>query len=118
MADHNRLGKEGEDLAVAWFTERGYQVLYTNWRYSYHEIDLIAMHNNVLHFIEVKSRSSYSYGFPEEKVTRGKILRLFKAADEFLYRHPDYHDICFDILSIIKPFGKSAEYYFIEDVYV
>jgi putative endonuclease len=118
MADHNELGKEGEELAVAFFTEKGYEVLYTNWQFSHYEIDLIAMHNNVLHFIEVKSRSSRWYGFPEEKVTRKKILSLFKAADEFLYRHPDYHDICFDILSIVKPFNKEAEYFLIEDVYV
>jgi putative endonuclease len=118
MAEHNELGKEGEELAVTFFTAKGYQVLHTNWRFGKHEIDLIAMHNNILHFIEVKSRSYSTYGFPEEKVTRKKILALFKAADEFLYRHPDYHNICFDILSIVKRFGEDAEYFLIEDVYI
>ena len=118
MAGQNTLGKEGEELAVAYFNGKGYTVLHTNWKFAQHEIDLIALHGKCLHFIEVKSLSTNRFGFPEEKVTRKKILFLFKAADAFLYIHPDYKEIQFDILSINKHPSGEVEYFLIEDVYV
>ncbi|MDB5197888.1 MAG: hypothetical protein JWP88_2259 [Flaviaesturariibacter sp.] len=118
MAQHNVLGKEGEALAVAYLMERGYQVLHCNWRFSHYEIDIIALLNNRLHFIEVKSRSSKDFGFPEEKVTKKKFQNLAAAASEFLFQNLQYKHIQFDILSINKPAGAPAEYFMIEDVYL
>jgi len=117
MASHNLLGKEGELLATRYLKERGYEVLYNNWRFSRFEIDIIATKASLLHFIEVKARSSKRHGFPEEKVTQKKFGFLAAAADEFLYRHPQYKHIQFDILSINKLPDGSAEYFMIEDVY-
>lgn len=117
MATNNRLGKEAEELAVAYFRSRGYHILHTNWRFAWHEIDLIATENKLLHFVEVKFRTTTVYGFPEEKVNRKKFNCLCRAADEFLYRHPDYKYIQFDILSINQLPGNEVEYFLIEDVY-
>ena len=58
MAVHNQLGKKGEDMAEAYLLQIGYQVLHRNWRHSHYEIDIIAIKNEVLHFVEVKLRSS------------------------------------------------------------
>lgn len=116
MALHNTLGKEGEQLACAYFIKKGYQVLHQNWRHAHYEIDLIAIKNGVVHFIEVKARSSKAFGFPEEKVTKKKFKFLASAADEFLFRHPHYKHIQFDILSINKV-QNEEEYFLIEDIY-
>jgi len=117
MALHNLLGKEGELLATRYLRDKGYEVLYNNWRFSRFEIDIIATKNNRLHFTEVKSRSSKKHGFPEEKVTKQKFQFLAAAADEFLYRNPQYKHIQFDILSINKLPDGTAEYFLIEDIY-
>jgi putative endonuclease len=118
MAEHNELGKLGEDLANDYLAQRGYSILHRNWRYGRYEIDIIAQKGRVLHFVEVKTRASNVYGFPEENVTRKKIRRLLLAADEFLYRHPDYHHIQFDVLAINKWGEQPAEYLLFEDIYL
>lgn len=117
MALHNTLGKTGEDLAAAYLTERGYQLLHRNWRYSHYEIDIIALREGKLHFVEVKMRSSNQYGFPEEAVTKKKFKRLLNAADEFLHQHPQYRHVQYDILAITQHRNQPPDYFLIEDVY-
>ena len=58
MALHNAVGTEGENIAAAWLTEKGYQVMFRNWRHSHYEIDIIALKDKMLHFIEVKCFTS------------------------------------------------------------
>ncbi len=118
MAAHNDKGKEGEQLAVSYFTELGYELLHRNWRYRHWEIDIIASKNNMLHFIEVKCRSSAMYGFPEEAVSRKKIRNLIEASAEYLYCNPEWKKIQFDVLSISLEKNRQPEYFLIEDVYL
>ena len=115
---HNKLGSEGEELASAWLVEKGYRILFRNWRYSYYEIDIVAVKGKVLHIIEIKTRNESHFGFPEDSVTRKKFRHLQKAADEFLFRHPGYRWIQFDILSITIRKGKGAEYFLLEDIFL
>ncbi|HUQ96064.1 MAG TPA: YraN family protein [Chitinophagaceae bacterium] len=118
MARHNEFGKKGETLAAAYLTTLGYEILHCNWRYSHYEIDIIALKNAVLHFIEVKSRSSKTFGLPEDGVTKTKFNRLLLAADEFLFQHPAYRHVQYDILAITITKGKEPEFFLIEDVYL
>lgn len=116
MAQHIDSGKQGEQLAEEYLLQHQYTVLHRNWRDSYHEIDIIALKNNVLHFVEVKLRSSKNFGMPEENVTRKKFRFLTRAAEAFLFQHPQYKQIQFDILSI-NMVGAEKEFFFIEDVF-
>lgn len=118
MARHNDIGKHGEALAAGYLTNRGYTILHTNWRYSHYEIDIIALKGAVLHFVEVKSRSSKNFGLPEEGVTKKKFQSLLNAADEFLFQHPEYRHVQYDILSISTFKDKAPEFFLIEDVYL
>ena len=95
-----------------------YEILFLNWRHSHYEVDIIAKKDDTLHFIEVKTRSSWHYGKPEESVNRKKIQDLLKAANGFLNQYPKYVDFRIDILSITKHPEKETEYFFIEDVYL
>lgn len=72
MAWHNETGKTGEKLAADWL-EKGFTILEKNWRHKRLEVDIIAEKDNLLHFIEVKSRSSQNYGLPEESVSLKKL---------------------------------------------
>lgn len=116
MAQHLHTGKHGEDLAAAWLAAQGFEVLHRNWKYSYFELDIVATRDGVLHFIEVKTRTTDTYGHPEEGVTTKKMKRLMQAGEEYLYLHPDWKRIQYDILSIRLHKHKSPEYFFIEDV--
>ena len=117
MAQHNDLGKEGEKLAAIYFIQNGYGILYTNWRHRNWEIDIIATKNDMLHFIEVKTRSSLNFGHPEEKIDKKKINYLINASEEFLFQQPQWKRIQFDVLSITLLKDKEPEYFLIEDVY-
>jgi putative endonuclease len=83
MAQHIELGKQGEKLAADYLVRLNYSILRRNWRYSRYELDIIALKNNVLHFIEVKLRSSKSFGFPKEQVSKKKFRDLTKAGEAF-----------------------------------
>ena len=117
MAAHNDTGKFGENLAAIYFTQKGYEILHSNWRHGHWEVDIIATKNNMLHFIEVKTLSSDKYGYPEEKIDRKKIRYLIDASEQFLYLYPQWQRIQFDVLAITILKNKAPEYFLIEDVY-
>jgi putative endonuclease len=118
MALHNELGKTGEELAVSWLLQNGYEILHRNWRYSYYELDMVARKDKFLHFVEVKTRNYSRVGYPEDDVTKKKFKRLQRAADEWLFQHPGHPWIQYDILSIILHKDKEPEYFFMEDVFL
>ena len=118
MAVHLDLGKRGEELALNYLLQNGFEILFRNWRHSYYEVDLIATKNGFLHFVEVKIRTSKKFGLPEESVTKKKIRFLLNAADQFLYLHPEFKNFQLDILSITANRNAPPEFFLIEDIYL
>lgn len=105
-------------MAVEYLLKKGFSVLHQNWRHGHWEVDIIASKNNTLHFIEVKTRRTKKFGFPEEDVTKKKLENLINASEEFLFLNPEWKLLQFNILSITLSKNMPAEYFFIEDVYV
>jgi len=118
MAQHNDLGKLGEELAVAYLREHKFEILFCNWRYSHYEVDIIAQKNGLPHFVEVKLRTSSRYGTAQESVSAKKLRFLITAADAFLVQHPRYKDFRIDVLGISLEKDGTASYVFMEDAYV
>ena len=118
MALHNTVGLDGENLAVDWLKQNGYEIMHRNWRHSYYEIDIIASKNKMLHFIEVKCRNASPFGYPEDSVTKKKFNHMKRAADEFLFLNPGHRWIQYDILSITLHKNKEPEYFLLEDVFM
>jgi putative endonuclease len=118
MALHNQLGKQGEEIAEKYLLQDGYEILHRNWRHSHYEIDIIAKKNEIIHFVEVKLRSSKTFGFPEATVKKKKFKFLLQAADEFLFRNQQYRHVQYDILSINISTNKEPELFLIEDIYL
>ena len=118
MASHIDFGKLGEQLAEDFLIDKGYTILHRNWRHSHYEIDIVALKNDLPHFVEVKTRSSKQFGEPEESVNKKKIRSLLQAADEFLFQNPQYKNFRIDILSINIHRQEEPQYFFIEDVYL
>ena len=118
MARHNETGKKGEALAASYLQQQGFTVLHSNWRHERYEIDIIATREEVLHFIEVKTRQSLCFGLPEESVTYQKIRHIVTAGVAFQYQYPSWKRVQYDVLSIVLIDEQPPEYLFIEDVYL
>ena len=119
MADHNDLGKLGEELAVEFLEKNGYSILETNWTFQKAELDIIAQKENILAVIEVKTRSSIEFGLPQDFVKPQKIQLLVKAINEYVTVNELDVEVRFDIIAIHKEASnfnighiEEAFYYF------
>jgi len=89
----NNLGAEGEKVAAIYLQNKGYQIIVTNYANTLGkrlgEIDIIAKDQEVLVFVEVKTRDLETYAgtLPEENITAKKIHRLAKIANQYLYKN-------------------------------
>lgn len=117
MAKHLQLGKAGEAFAAKALEGLGFTIISRNWRQGHWEIDIIAEKNAVLHFVEVKTRSSLLMGFPEESVTEKKMMHLIDASEIYCELFPKWEKIQFDIFSIVMNKDRTV-YFFIEDVFI
>lgn len=116
MAEHNELGKKGEELAVAFLLENGYEILERNWVFQKAEIDVIAGKGGILAIVEVKTRSSIDFGLPQDFVKKEKIKLLVKAANKYVTeKRPDLQ-VRFDIIAISKD-GKDFKIEHLEDAF-
>ena len=106
MADHNELGKLGEELAVEFLQKEGYEILETNWVFQKAEVDIIAKKENILAIVEVKTRSSLDFGLPQDFVKPKKIQLLVKAVNEYVVKNNLDLEVRFDIIAVHKE-GKS-----------
>ena len=72
MAQHNELGKIGEQKAAEYLKKKGYKILERNYKYKNLEIDIIAQRKTDLVFVEVKTRSDNTLFEPEDAVNYQK----------------------------------------------
>ena len=116
MAEHNDLGKFGEELAVDFLQKNGYDILETNWVFQKAEIDIIAQKNTILAIVEVKTRSSIEFGLPQDFVKPKKIQLLVKAVNEYVISNDLDVEVRFDIIAIYKE-DKQFKIEHIEDAF-
>ncbi len=83
----NPVGKKGEDEACIFLEKKGYKVIERNFRGKNGEIDIIALEQNVLVFIEVKTRTSSQFGTPFEAITHWKLEALIRTAQFYKAFH-------------------------------
>jgi putative endonuclease len=106
MAQHNELGKKGEQLAVNFLLKNNYDIVERNYRFDKAEVDIIAQKEGVLAIIEVKTRSTSDFGDPQDFVKPKQIQRLVKAVDEYVTVNDLDVEVRFDIIAIVKE-GKG-----------
>ena len=100
MAQHNKTGNIGEQLARQYLEEKGYAIVETNWRRGKLEVDIIAYKEGLIVFAEVKTRSRTDYGNPEEFVTIDKQRAYVRLADKYVVEHNREEEVRFDIISV------------------
>lgn len=102
MTGAKESGNIGEQTASRYLQDCGYQILAVNWRFKRWEADIIAKDGDVLVFVEVKTRSSLAFGYPDEFVDDKKRKNLRYLAEAYL-RYSGYQgEIRFDIVSVYK----------------
>lgn len=78
------LGVKGEMLAKQFLIEKGYKILDKNYKTKVGEIDIIAMINDILVFVEVKDRQTKRFGMPREAITPYKQQKIRTVAMQYL----------------------------------
>jgi putative endonuclease len=116
MAQHNELGKKGEDLAVDFLLKKGYQIQARNYRFQKAEVDIIALIEGVLAVVEVKTRSTVDFGNPQDFVKPKQIQSLVKAIDQYVVENGLDVDVRFDIIAIVRQ-GKTFKIEHLEDAF-
>lgn len=101
MAEHNDIGKKGEEIAVAYLDKNGYEILERNWKFEKAEVDIIAQKDNLLVAVEVKTRTTDAFGLPQDFLKPAQIKRLVKAVDEYMQLHKIKNEVRFDVIAII-----------------
>ncbi|OUR98425.1 hypothetical protein A9Q86_14075 [Flavobacteriales bacterium 33_180_T64] len=101
MANHNELGKKGEDLAVDFLVKNGYTICARNYRYQKAEVDIIARKGDTLAVIEVKTRTSANFGDPQQFLKPKQMQRIIKAVDAYVISNALDIEVRFDIIAIV-----------------
>jgi putative endonuclease len=112
MAHNQSLGKWGETIAADYLQENGYSIIARNWKSPYGELDIIARRMDTLSFVEVKTRTGRSYGWPEEAITLQKQEHLVNSAQTYLDEMPDSANLEWqiDVIAIVVE-GQSTKQY-------
>lgn len=109
MAEHNDLGKWGEDYAVEYLRHEGYIILERDWRNgrSKRDIDIICKtaDRTTVVFVEVKTRSREDVARPEDAVNIRKIRNIGQAADQYVKNNNVVEELRFDIIAIVGRMG-------------
>ena len=111
------LGDLGEKLARDFLRKRGYRIRETNFRCPQGEIDIVAEHDDYLVFVEVRTRTSLSFGTPEESITASKKEKLVSLALTYLQTHNDLPPLWrIDVVAIeLDQRGKASRIELIEN---
>ena len=99
MAEHNLLGAEAERKALAYLSEKGYQLLKKNYRFQKAEVDLIMQQDTTLICVEVKARTTDFFGAPEQFISSKKIKLLVRAMDHYLTENTLDMEVRFDVIA-------------------
>lgn len=111
--NYNRaIGNIGEDMASAILKQYGYDVIDRNYRCKLGEIDIIAIEikSRIISFIEVKTRTGSTYGYPVQSISGSKIRHIRNVANIFLSEHKEFnsYNVSFDVFEIETRFNTDC----------
>lgn len=86
--DKKQFGTWAEEQTVRYLATKGYKILARNWHCRFGELDIVAKKDQVIHFVEVKARRQFVFGFPEEALTKAKQHKLLMAITGYLANQP------------------------------
>jgi putative endonuclease len=110
-SDRIKMGKAGEDIAVAYLKTEGYTILDRNYRCLFGEVDIVARDGDAIVFVEVKSRRSDRFGDPQMAVGVEKQKKLCRISMKYLQDRRLYPcNARFDVVAVkMFPSGNQVE---------
>lgn len=108
QTENQEKGKKGEQMASEFLMSNGYTILEMNWQVGHLEVDIIASTEDMLVFVEVKTRKSNLFGEPEEFVGLPKQRNLIRAANIYIEKTGITKEVRFDIVSVILSEGVES----------
>lgn len=113
MQDLHQKGISGEKIAEKFLISKGFRLIERNYRFERGEIDLIFDDHGIMVFVEVKSRSSDTYGEPEDSITPRKRKQIRKVAGAYLWEKNIKDTECrFDVVAIKRDGAKETINYY------
>lgn len=107
MAFHNEIGRWGEQLAYELLVAKGYAIIERNWHMFKYEIDIIAMKDDTIVFVEVKTRTN-PLDDPLTSIDSKRINRMVTAAGAYITSRQIRHKYQFDIITVWgSPLGDT-----------
>jgi putative endonuclease len=99
------IGNEGENRAAAFLEAKGFSIIERNWRTKQGEIDIIAVKNDILAFVEVKTLPNGTLDMIQRELNYQKRQRIIKTSKRFLLKHREYNNsyVRFDVIVIDMP---------------
>lgn len=108
MKISNPIAIKGEDLATIFLKKKGYRIIERNFRKGYGEIDIVAVKDNTLVFVEVKTRTGNLYGSPLEQISYFKLKSLVKTAQFYRLLNPKLPEaLRIDAISVILDYSNN-----------
>ena len=108
---NKKTGQTGESLACDFLNGQGYKILFRNIRCLYGEIDIVAFKDQIIHFVEVKTRKSLLFGLPIESYTPIKRERILKTGFWILHESnlelPFFKRFQFDFMGYILDLNNN-----------
>lgn len=108
---NRKVGTQGEEIAAKFLEDKGFKILERNYSTKFGEIDLIAVKNNILRFVEVKLKNGDFFGAPEEMIGTNKLGKVQRMAEYYLMDNPEvakkYGAYSIDAVCIVT--GESEE---------
>lgn len=117
MLTKKEIGILGENVAVNLLIEKGYTILERNYRINHLEVDIIALKDDTIVFVEVKTRSVDFLVSPSEAVSIRKQWLIVKAADGYVRHFNRQENARFDIIIVLHDNGNIVSVEHMEDAY-
>lgn len=106
--ERQKTGKWGETIAEDFLTQRGMCLVARNVRTQYGELDLVMLDGEQTVFVEVKTRTGRSFGYPEISITDKKAVHILHSAEDFIQKHPEAADTWrVDVVAVIGCPGSA-----------
>ena len=96
-----RIGEHGEEFAAQYLIAKGFEILETDYRLKFGQIDIIARDKRGIHFVEVKTRSSTRYGRPAEAIDEKKLNHIRNAASFYIRSKKVREPVLIDVIEVL-----------------
>lgn len=114
---NQEIGILGEDAATDLLQQKGYAILERNYRLNHLEVDIIALKDGILVFVEVKTRAADYLVAPQDAVNRQKQKLIINAANGYIRKHKRTEEARLDVITVLHKNGKVTNVSHIENAY-